>query len=214
LDAAQKSYDKLITTQKFSDIQEGRAKVAVARARLELAINHRDTLLRGSDDLAVKAAQANLTHAQDMVTQAQAAKTQAETSLKQIDIQISKMQVKSPEDGVILERALEVGEIVTPGATTIVLGNLNPLKVTAYIPEDQYGRITLGMEATVTVDSFPNQTFTGKVTHIADKAEFTPRNVQTVEGRKTTVIAVDIEIPNPDMKLKPGMPADIVFIEK
>jgi HlyD family secretion protein len=138
----------------------------------------------------------------------------AETSVKQIDIQISKMQVKSPEACVILERALEIGKIVTPGATTIILRNLDPLKVTAYIPEGQYGRIKLGMEAAVIVYSFPNQTFTAKVTHIADKAEFTPLSVQPVEGRKTTVIAVDIEIPNPDMKLKPGMPADIVFIEK
>ncbi len=49
------------------------------------------------------------------------------------------------------------------------------------------------------------------VTHIADEAEFTPRNVQTVEGRKTTVYAVEITMPNSDLVLKPGMPADVDF---
>jgi HlyD family secretion protein len=49
------------------------------------------------------------------------------------------------------------------------------------------------------------------VVHIADKAEFTPRNVQTQEGRRTTVFAVRLKLDNQDGRLKPGMPADLVF---
>jgi HlyD family secretion protein len=63
----------------------------------------------------------------------------------------------------------------------------------------------------VTVDSFPGRVFAGKVTHIADQAEFTPRNVQTVEGRKNTVFAIKLTLENPDLALKPGMPADVNF---
>jgi hypothetical protein len=67
------------------------------------------------------------------------------------------------------------------------------------------------MDAHVTVDSFPRESFMAQVVYIADKAEFTPRNVQTVEGRRTTVFAVELAIENPEGKLKPGMPADVEF---
>jgi HlyD family secretion protein len=61
------------------------------------------------------------------------------------------------------------------------------------------------------VDSFPTVTFTAEVTHIADQAEFTPRNVQTAEGRSSTVYAIKLTVTDPQGKLKPGMPADVTF---
>ena len=61
----------------------------------------------------------------------------------------------------------------------------------------------------MTVDSFPDETFTGEVVYIADSAEFTPRNVQTAQSRRNTVYAVRLALPNPDGRLKPGMPADV-----
>ncbi len=81
------------------------------------------------------------------------------------------------------------------------------------VPEDRYGEIHIGQEATVTVDSFPGQTFKATVTKIADQAEFTPRNVQTVEGRSATVYAVKLKVNDPEGKLKLGMPADVVFVQ-
>jgi hypothetical protein len=60
----------------------------------------------------------------------------------------------------------------------------------------------------VYVDRFPDSAFLGNIVAIASEAEFTPRNVQTQEERVNMVFAVDIEIPNPDHALKPGMPAD------
>lgn len=58
----------------------------------------------------------------------------------------------------------------------------------------RHGRIQIGQVLPVTVDSFPGETFEGTVTHIADKAEFTPRNVQTTDNRKTTVFAVRADL--------------------
>jgi len=63
----------------------------------------------------------------------------------------------------------------------------------------------------VTVDSCPGHIFTGVVSSISDKAEFTPRNVQTVAGRSATVYAVKLTVSDPEGKLKLGMPADVVF---
>ena len=98
-------------------------------------------------------------------------------------------------------------------ATLFVIADLSQLTLTVYAPEGRYGEVTLGQNVQVTVDSFPGQTFTATVSHIADQAEFTPRNVQTQEGRKTTVFAIKLTLDDTDGKLKPGMPADVVFGE-
>jgi multidrug efflux pump subunit AcrA (membrane-fusion protein) len=118
-------------------------------------------------------------------------------------------KVRTPIDGVILTRAFEPGEITAAGSTMLVVGDLSVMTLTVYVPEDSYGQIDLGQEYPVTVDSFPDEVFTGRVTHIANQAEFTPRNVQTVQGRKNTVYAIRLTIDNPTLALKPGMPADV-----
>jgi HlyD family secretion protein len=69
----------------------------------------------------------------------------------------------------------------------------------------------MGQAATVQVDSFPGLTFGAEVAKIADQAEFTPRNVQTVEGRSATVYAVKLAVTDTQGRLKPGMPADVSF---
>ena len=118
-----------------------------------------------------------------------------------------------PVDGIVLTRLVEPGEVVAPGGTLLTMGPLEQLTITVYIPEDKYGTINLGQVALVNVDSFPGETFEAMVTRIADQAEFTPRNVQTQEDRRTTVFAIELGIDNPDGKLKPGMPADVEFIK-
>jgi membrane fusion protein YbhG len=118
-------------------------------------------------------------------------------------------KITSPIDGVVLERLFEIGEIVPPGATAVTVGDLNQLTLTVYVPEDRYGRIALGQTYPVTVDSFPEESFGGTVTRIASQAEFTPRNVQTVDNRKTTVFAIEFSLAPSGGKLKPGMPADV-----
>jgi len=128
-------------------------------------------------------------------------------------VQAGKLVVNSPIDGVVLTRFVEPGEVIQPGAAVMTVGQLSPLKITVYIPEDRYGEITLGQTALVTVDSFPGQQFAATVVRIADQAEFTPRNVQTVEGRRNTVFAIELSIDNADGRLKPGMPADVDFTQ-
>jgi multidrug efflux pump subunit AcrA (membrane-fusion protein) len=120
-------------------------------------------------------------------------------------------QIRSTINGVVLERSIEPGEIASPSSTLLTIASLTDLTLTVYVPEDRYGQITLGQTYPVAVDSFPGRSFQGTVSHIADQAEFTPRNVQTVEGRKSTVFAIRLSISNPDLALKPGMPADVTL---
>jgi HlyD family secretion protein len=64
--------------------------------------------------------------------------------------------------------------------------------ITVYLPEDRYGGVSLGEQVQVSVDTFPGDQFVATVSRIADEAEFTPRNVQTEEGRRSMVFAVEL----------------------
>jgi multidrug efflux pump subunit AcrA (membrane-fusion protein) len=123
-------------------------------------------------------------------------------------------KVRSPIDGVVLEKNYQQGELALGGSALMTIGDLTKPSLTIYVPEERYGKINLGQTYPVTVDSFPGRVFNGVVSHIADQAEFTPRNVQTVQGRKDTVYAVKLTLDNPDLALKPGMPADVTIILK
>lgn len=120
--------------------------------------------------------------------------------------------IRSPLNGVVLMRAVEPGEVTTAGGALMVVADLKTVSMTVYIPESQYGQIYLGQQLPVTVDSFPGKVYVGTVTHIANEAEFTPRNSQTVQNRKNTVYAIKLTIDNPDLDLKPGMPADVSLL--
>jgi multidrug resistance efflux pump len=93
----------------------------------------------------------------------------------------------------------------------LTIGRTDELSITVYVPEDRIGDVVLGQTANVSVDSFPGIVFKGVVSYISDQAEFTPRNVETVSGRKNTVFAVKLTLSDTTGKLKPGMPADVVF---
>ncbi|MBN1137358.1 MAG: efflux RND transporter periplasmic adaptor subunit [Anaerolineae bacterium] len=209
VDAAQTNYDRILSSAAASDVWEARARAAVAQARYDNARDRLDMLQTGEQSLQVEVARASLHLAETNVTQAEANLAQAEAALAVLDATLAKTTVYAPIDGVVLARHLEVGEIVAAGSTVLVIGQLDEVKVTVYIGETSYGQVNLGQAARVTVDSFPREEFAGTVTHIADQAEFTPRNVQTQDSRRSTVYAVDIRVPNPDHKLKPGMPADV-----
>ena len=159
----------------------------------------------------IEQAQTGIAQADAKLEQARSAVTQAEAALAMIDVQLKKLVVLAPSSGVVLARGIEPGEVVAAGASVMTIGLLENLNITVYVPEDRYGAIKLGQKANVNVDSFPRRVFTGTITNISDKAEYTPRNVQTVEGRKSTVYAVRLSIANPDLALKIGMPADVTF---
>ncbi|NCP16585.1 HlyD family efflux transporter periplasmic adaptor subunit, partial [bacterium] len=205
------AYDDLKDSDAATEVITARADLAAAQERYESAQDRLLALQTGIYSPRLAAAQAALDQAQAAADQARLAVAQAEASLALIDTQIAKLTVTAPADGVILTRAIQPGEVVPAGASAITLGRLDSLTITVYVPEDRYGNLSLGQSAIVSVDSFAGETFTATIVHIADQAEFTPRNVQTVEGRTSTVFAVRLQVQDPHGKLKPGMPADVVF---
>lgn len=136
---------------------------------------------------------------------------QAEAETNALRVQVEKCVLVSPMDGIVLEQTLRAGELAAPAATILTLADLREVTLEVYVPENRIGHVQLGQTVQVTVDSFPGQVFAGRVAHIGDQPEFTPRNVATAEGRLNTFYTVEIHLPNPEGLLKPGMPADATF---
>ena len=139
---------------------------------------------------------------------AEARLAQAEAAADLLKQNIRDSVVTSPIAGVITERVVEPGELVNPGSTLVTISILDPVYLWIYISEKDLGRIKLGDEVRVKIDSFSDKDFIGKITYISPEAEFTPKNVQTEDDRVKLVFGVKVELRNPEGWLKPGLPAD------
>lgn len=227
MESAQTTYDIMLSSEQADDVLEARGRVEVANERYYAALSLLYNLQIGPESLEVASAQLGVEQAHNNVAQAEAALGQAEASvsvadtaviqaqasLDILDIQLGKLIVTAPSGGVVLSSSVEEGELVQPGITVMVIGELDDLKITVYLAEDVYGQINLGDQAEVQVDSYPDDVFKAEVIQIADQAEYTPRNVQTEEDRRTTVFAIELVVSDHGGKLKPGMPADVSFLQ-
>jgi HlyD family secretion protein len=211
LEDAQSEIDELLTDDEAEELQEARARVALAQAQVDEAWVALAALETGQQAPQVETARIAMAQAEAGLQSAQASVDQIEAELEMLDLQIARMELRAPVAGVVLQRSVEVGEVVATGAGLMSIGLLDDLHITVYLPEDRYGQLALGDTAEVTVDSYPDEIFEAVIVRIADEAEFTPRNVQTEEGRRTTVFAVELSVSDPDGLLKPGMPADVDF---
>lgn len=201
LDRAMQNLAELQDGPDPDQVAELEARIAAARVAPQQA------------QAAVAQAEVGVVQAQARLDQARSQQAQAQAELDLMDVQIKKLTVYAPVDGVVVTRSIEPGEVVQAGSVALTLGQLDRMTITVYLPEDRYGAIRLGMKARVAVDSFPGKVFAAQVERIADQAEYTPRNVQTEDGRRTTVFAIELSVENPAGQLKPGMPADVTFEE-
>ena len=187
------------------DPQQMNAQVNAAEAQYRAA------------EAAVQVAQAQLEALRagataEEIAVAEAQVEQAQAALDALLVLRDKLTLTAPVGGLVLETSIHRGELAAPGAALLTLGDLDEVTLTVYVPENRLGQVSIGQRVEVRVDSFPGRVFTGAVVAIASEAEFTPRNVQTKEERVNMVFAVDVRIPNPDHALKPGLPADAVFV--
>lgn len=213
LDLAQAGVDQAQAgiIQASAAVSQTEASLASAAAGLQVEEARLALMQAGASTEQATAAEAQVAAAQAQSEAATGQVASAQASLAVFDEQLARMTIQSPLDGVVLSRAVEPGEVVLPGGTLLALADLGHLTVTVYLPGDQYGTVTVGQEAQVTVDSFPGRVFAGTVQRIADKGEYTPRNVQTPAGRSAVVYAIKVAVENPAGELKPGMPADVEF---
>lgn len=163
---------------------------------------------------ALELAEANTIQSQiqkQNVIQAEQQVKAAQDAIELLQTQINDATIKAPISGIVTDKIVEIGELVSPGMPVLVIINLDIVYLTIFVPEIEIGRIQLGQTARIKVDSFPDRDFAGKVIYISPEAEFTPKNIQTKEERVKLVYGVKIRIENPDKQLKQGMPADAVL---
>ena len=176
-----------------------------------------DRLDRGETELELAESRVSVAEKQFAAAQARfdalrASREKIEENLKVLDHQIEEGAIVSPLSGIAIESFVERGESVNFGSPICVIADLSTVWLSIYIDEEDLGKVALGQTARIRVHSFPNRAFTGEVTWISPRAEFTPRNVQTRESRADLVYAVKIAIPNPEGIFKIGMPVE-AYIE-
>lgn len=123
--------------------------------------------------------------------------------------------IASPLTGTVTGINIEAGENIAPGMTLLTAADMDTVKAIFYISQPYLATTEIGSTVTVTTNTSQIQdtqienTVTGTITHIADRAEFTPSQVETREGRTSLVYRVEAEIPNPRHIFKAGMPVDV-----
>lgn len=142
----------------------------------------------------------------------EAQSTGVDAQSAQVDDQINNSKIISPVSGVVLSKYAEQGEYAVPGRALFKVSNITDMKLRAYITADQLTTVRLGQKVTVYADQDKKnrKAYKGVVTWISDKAEFTPKTIQTRDERANLVYAVKISVKN-DGLIKRGMYGDVKF---
>lgn len=136
----------------------------------------------------------------------------AAASVEAIQAALVNTRIVAPIDGIVTSRHREPGEIVPPGSSVLTILDPSDRWVLIYVKEDRIGAVRLGMAASIVSDTFPDKRYAGEVAYIASQAEFTPKNVQTLEERVKLVYAVKVRIiSDVEHELKAGIPVDVAL---
>jgi len=135
-----------------------------------------------------------------------------ESKRASVNEQIRKCTIKSPLKGTVIEKYAEAGEMTAPGKPLVKIADLSLIKLKVYVSGAQLGKIKTGQSCTIRIDNGTEgyQSFPGRISYISEKAEFTPKIIQTKEERVILVYAVNIDVVN-DGTLKSGMPGEALF---
>lgn len=232
--AAQANLDDLQSGSRVQEIKVAQANYNIAQLNLDQALldlARADQLYQGGalsqqaweqaqlnaqlKQNQLEAAQANLELLQAgtrpaKITAAAAEVQRTQAVLQSTQSMLDDLKLYSPMDGTVLTRNYEPGEYVAAGVALATIADLDHLWVKVYLPTDDLPSVQLGQQVAFTVSGDSTQ-YTGTVSHIATKGEFTPKTIQTKQERTNVVYEVKIEINNVSGALKPGMPADVVF---
>lgn len=154
------------------------------------------------------AAQKQQQQAEAKLAAAQAKVQTAIAYQAQLQKRLASFQVKSPIAGIVQDRPLEPGAVVTPGKTLLTVLNPQAVYLRAYVPEGDLGKIYVGKAAQVFLDAKPDQPLPARISAIDPNASFTPENIYFQKDRVRQVFGIKIAIDQTEGYAKPGMPAD------
>jgi HlyD family secretion protein len=178
--------------QKFARAKELSARQLLPQSDLDAA------------KIAVDTAQAQLASQEATVTQTRAAVSQSQASLNQNQVNLDHTIIQAPIDGIVTQRSVDVGQTVAASMQAptlfVIAADLTKMQVNANIDEADVGRIRPGQHVTFKVDAYPTDTFEGTVSQI---------RLQPVVVSNVTTYGTVIDVPNAQLKLKPGMTANV-----
>jgi HlyD family secretion protein len=192
-----------------SDLERAKVQLLDAQQKYtrakELAVKQLETQSDlDAAKIAVDSADASLQSQQATVVQAEAAVSQSEASLNQNQVNLDHTVIEAPIDGIITQRSVDVGQTVAASMSAptlfIIAADLTKMQINANIDEADVGRIRPGQTVTFRVDAYPGDQFEGTVAQV----RLNPVVIQNV-----TTYGTIIDVPNPDLKLKPGMTANL-----
>lgn len=187
--------------QELALLEEGTRKEDIAQAEASLA----------EADAARRLAESG--YRPEEIAKAAAQVEAAEAQVAAIQTRLGELTVKAPSDCLVEAIDLQPGDLVAPNAPSVSLLDTSRLWVRCYVPEGRLGQVSLGRQVPVRVDSFPGDRFAGRITYIAQQAEFTPRNVQTPEERSKQVFRLKVTLEEGLDRLRVGMIADVLLDE-
>jgi len=186
------------------ELERVRSAAEVLAAEEKSAAETYDLMKSGFRSEEIEKARADLLAAVAAVSEARQAKAEAEALFDE-------MVVRAPGDALVEVLDLRPGDLLGPGRPAAVLVFPERLWVRVYVPEIYLGFMKENAAVEARVDSFPGETFPGTVERINREAEFTPRNIQSVEERVNTVFGVKVRLSDSSGRLRPGMSADVSF---
>ena len=195
------------TAEHDVEAQSAQLEFLKADAQRQQDLLKRNTVSPSEAERAISAAKAQ----EKSIGAARARVEQARAQLADMDAQIQEMKIVAPTDSILEVLSVKVGDVLPANREVATLILPQRLWVRVYVPEPWLGLIKLNETVRVRVDSFPDRDFAGVVEQINRQAEFTPRNVQTVEDRIRQVFGVKVRLENKEDELRAGMSADVIF---
>jgi len=205
--------------QQIAVVQEQIEKAMTEKVRVQNLFNDGAATQKQLDDVEtqVKVLQRTLAAQKNQLNTGISSLT-GEGNMREIQIAIvddllRKSYIISPIDGVVLNKYIEQSEVVAPGVPIFKIADTNNLFLRAYIVATQLDKVKIGDSARVFANNADGtqRSYNGRVTWISDKAEFTPKTIQTRDERQNLVYAVKIAVENTDGLLKIGMYGDVDF---
>ncbi len=185
-----------------ADTERARVSVDDAEVKLQRAHELWDRQLIPKTDL--ETAEANARLARASVKSAEAQVAQAQASLNQTQVNLGHSIIRAPIDGIVISRNVDVGQTVAASTSAptlfVIAKDLAHMQVNASIDESDIGRISAGQPVVFRVDAYPQDRFSGRVSQV--------RLAPVVESNVVSYVTI-IDVPNPDLKLKPGMTANV-----
>lgn len=201
--------------------------IAEAQAKYNQAKANADLLKNGATEQAIAAAQANVDKAQASldylqngyskqdIEQAEAGLDAVRAELELCKSQLDKYEVKSPVSGVLLYKNMDIGQIVNPGSNVFTVEATDGYWIKVYIPQKDNGKIAIGDPVDISVSNITGEAIAGTVTWISPKAEFTPKNTETMDAKQeNTVFAIKVSIDSHMDAVRPGMNAYVTLRER